>query len=310
MLPQSPVIEGHQDREMKLGEGQSQYMTLPALVCHDEKGTVITKWQLEDFEREEVARSGVIWLQQLTLGHKFQAMLPFAFEPEVPPAVAPVEVAERLIVEFRIVPLDRSTGAQLTSIEAAAKTYADIFTLSQAMNCVTPPLSQDPDEQVRYTVDLHARLLSEMYGADVYFRPMGCRDGHWLLREGARPDRKASSETIHLEGVIDVLLIDDGSASVGEAIAMMKGLRERFESPFYLAGYSMIETYDRIQPLGEQLATHQCGTLDEVMAFFRSALRPRGNYCVMVKAAQSASESGEEGSFLLDTRIYDKSKSN
>jgi hypothetical protein len=72
----------------------------------------------------------------------------------------------------------------------------------------------------------------------------------------------------------------------------------------------MIETYDRIQPLGEQLATHQCGTLDEVMAFFRSALRPRGNYCVMVKAAQSASESGEEGSFLLDTRIYDKSKSN
>jgi hypothetical protein len=305
MLPQSPVIEGHEDRETKLGEGQSQYQTLPALVCGDAKGTVISKWKLEDYEREEISRTGVIYLSQLTLGHKFQAMQPHAFEPEVPPAVEPVNIAERLIVEFRIVPLDRKTGEALTTIETGAKVYADVLTLAQAMNCVAPPLSTDPDEQVRYTVDLHARLLSEMYGADVYFRPMASGSG-WLLREGPRPDRKPSSEVIALDGVIDVVLHDaDDAVTVGDAIAMMKALRERFSPPFFLVGYSHRETFDRIEKLGEQLTRHECGSIDEVVQFFRSALRPRGDYGLMV-----VSGTEESGSFLLDSRIYAKSKSN
>lgn len=318
MIPESPVIEGYEDRETRLGEKQEAYTTLPALVCNDAKGVVITRWRLEEEEREEFARTGVVFLAQETHGRTFQPMTPTVFPPDVPDAAEPIDVAERFIVEFRIVPWDRKTGEALTSVESAAKVYADVISLSQAMNCVAPPLSEDPDAQVRYTVDLHARLLSEMYGADVYFRPMGARDGQWILRKGARtgaafeataPRRireeseASAGAAILLDGIVDVCVIDtDGLTTVPESIAFMQALRKRFKPPFFLAGFSQPETCDRIDKLGEVLTTREHSSIEDVMSFFRSALRPRGDYCVMVKASG--------GSFLLATSIFEESKSN
>jgi hypothetical protein len=58
------------------GEGQSEYLPLPALLMPD--GEVITCWEMTDEELAEVMRTKRIYFKNLTFNHALQPILPLA----------------------------------------------------------------------------------------------------------------------------------------------------------------------------------------------------------------------------------------
>lgn len=65
------------------GEGQAEYMPLPANVSAGPERAVTTCWQLSEEDMQELERNGGrIWLQQLTFGEALQPQLVTTAKPE------------------------------------------------------------------------------------------------------------------------------------------------------------------------------------------------------------------------------------
>jgi hypothetical protein len=93
---------------------------------------------------------------------------------------------------------------------------------------------------------------------------------------------------------------------------LMKALRDTFRPPFFLVGFSPVESPSDVATLGEVITDKPCQSVPEVVAHFRAMLRPRGDYCLLIRSAgYTPAEGGErEGFFLFDLRLFEKSRSN
>ena len=76
----SPVVPGHDLKELVLAEHQDQYENLPIVECGE--GAVLSRWELSEEEKEFVAKNGYIYLWTWTFGRPFQPVLIEAKEPE------------------------------------------------------------------------------------------------------------------------------------------------------------------------------------------------------------------------------------
>ena len=54
-----------------LGEDQDEYENLPVFADDGQEGAVVSCWSLSEEEKEEVARTGQIWLNQMTFRRAF-----------------------------------------------------------------------------------------------------------------------------------------------------------------------------------------------------------------------------------------------
>jgi hypothetical protein len=66
VTPVSPVMPGSASIEIVLGEGQPEYVPLPAVYLDTRSRPMITRWRLSDEERAMVASGADVVLQQLT----------------------------------------------------------------------------------------------------------------------------------------------------------------------------------------------------------------------------------------------------
>lgn len=72
MTPVSPVMPGSGSIEIILGKGQKEYTPLPAVFVDSDERPMITRWRLDDHERNMIANGADVILQQLTFRCKFQ----------------------------------------------------------------------------------------------------------------------------------------------------------------------------------------------------------------------------------------------
>jgi hypothetical protein len=72
MTPVSPVMPGSESIEIVLGEGQPEYIPLPAVFVDSEERPMVTRWRLDEDERAAIANGADVVLQQLTFRQKFQ----------------------------------------------------------------------------------------------------------------------------------------------------------------------------------------------------------------------------------------------
>jgi hypothetical protein len=79
--PVSPTIPGRDFSEVLFAKDQPQYLPLPALVLPD--GEVITRWQLDEEERQRVAETGELWLSVQTYHRPLQPVLISGLPPQI-----------------------------------------------------------------------------------------------------------------------------------------------------------------------------------------------------------------------------------
>lgn len=72
MTPVSPVMPGSESIEIVLGEGQKEYEPLPAVFVDSDERPMVTRWRLDEREREMIANGADVILQQLTFRNKLQ----------------------------------------------------------------------------------------------------------------------------------------------------------------------------------------------------------------------------------------------
>jgi len=72
VTPVSPVMPGSEPIEIVLGKDQPQYDPLPAVYLDTSSRPMITRWRLDEAEREAIANGADIVLQQLTFQQPFQ----------------------------------------------------------------------------------------------------------------------------------------------------------------------------------------------------------------------------------------------
>jgi hypothetical protein len=65
MRPVTPVIPGYQDKEVVFAKEQPEYLPLPALVLEGEDKPVVSRWQLNDEERKQIAAGADILFTQM-----------------------------------------------------------------------------------------------------------------------------------------------------------------------------------------------------------------------------------------------------
>lgn len=82
MTPQSPVVPGLEEHEVKIAEDQDEYGTLPALPLLAE-GRVITRWRLSLKERLTALFNGNVYLHVWTFNGPLQPVLLEVTEPEL-----------------------------------------------------------------------------------------------------------------------------------------------------------------------------------------------------------------------------------
>lgn len=92
-----------------------------------------------------------------------------------------------MFYEYKLVPIDRKTGEPAFDPEdVKPQVVVDIMELNRVMDVVNPPwkagplpaLMMTPDKDRQIMTGAVARALSEMYGADVYFRQKQPRSIH------------------------------------------------------------------------------------------------------------------------------------
>lgn len=71
------------EQNMTFGENQKEYGNLPAF--RDPQGEVITAWKLEDGDLEEIQKTGIVYLRQLTFNQPLQPVNIMAKSPFVEP---------------------------------------------------------------------------------------------------------------------------------------------------------------------------------------------------------------------------------
>jgi hypothetical protein len=328
MKPKEHVIEGREPDEVKLAENQDEFQTLPTLFFRDAEGFhALSAWEFEDEDEfREFLRTRTIFVSQLmTEGDAPRPILPSVFAPVIPEqAPEPEGVAaggprfEPVIFEFRLVALDRSTGNPISGVEGGARVFVDLTTLAAHFPASGAPTS-DPSEIIDRQLETFARLLAGAYGADVYVRLYGSA-GAWRVTEGTLETGAHVRRTIHagnsgrLPENLQVAALDvDGRASVEESIRMMKAVRDSFAPPFRLLGFSPVEDPSSVASLGDVITGRELQTVPEVVSFFREALRPRGDFCLLIQAFKYQAAEGEgasPGFFLLDLRLFEKARSN
>jgi len=63
------------EQNVVFAKDQPQYQPLPALrVPDDDQGRVITCWKLSEAEFQQIAKTRVVWLQQLTFNANLQPL--------------------------------------------------------------------------------------------------------------------------------------------------------------------------------------------------------------------------------------------
>lgn len=325
MKPKVHVIEGRESEETRLAENQSEFQTLPTLFFRDHEGFhALSAWEFEDEgELEEFLRTRTLYVSQLMPeGDAPRPILPSVYAPDIPERPAEPEGStpegdgsglnfSPVIFEFRLVALDRQTGNPVCGVEGGARIYVDLTTLSAHFAPSGAP-TNEPTEVIDRHLETFARVLANAYGGDVYCRLYGSAGG-WKVTEGKLEDGAHLRRTIRAGNSalppVDVAALDVGGvATVAEAIRMSKELRSRFKPPFRLLGFSQVETPDVVSALGEVITSKECQSVPEVVAHFRAALRPRGDYCLLI----AADGTGEEvpGVFLFDLRLFEKARSN
>ncbi|HEX8177877.1 MAG TPA: hypothetical protein VF543_22500 [Pyrinomonadaceae bacterium] len=95
--PESPVIPGEEHNEIKVAEGQAQYMTMPSLrvlpseqasllpligLWYEQHGIILTRWRLTDEERARVAETGDVYVWLWTRGEAIQPVVLTFEEPQ------------------------------------------------------------------------------------------------------------------------------------------------------------------------------------------------------------------------------------
>ena len=71
MKPVSPVIAGLEPYEVKFGEGQPEYMVLPALRSPGPEHAVMSRWELTPEERLMIANGADIFVSIWTFGNPY-----------------------------------------------------------------------------------------------------------------------------------------------------------------------------------------------------------------------------------------------
>jgi hypothetical protein len=85
MGPISPVMPGSRPIEVLLGEGQPEYVPLPAVYLNAESLPMVTRWSLTEAERAAIAAGADVVLTQLTFGFRFQPVhLQIVFRDAMP----------------------------------------------------------------------------------------------------------------------------------------------------------------------------------------------------------------------------------
>lgn len=331
MIPRSPVIEGREDDEVQLGAEQDEFQTLPALTFRDAEGVKsLSRWELEEGEREEFLRTGSLFVSQITGGGAPRPILPSVFPPDIPEQSAEPEGrtlegegveslhVEPVIFEFRMVALDRASGNPVSGVEGGARLFVDLTTLA-AQFATSGQATDDASEVITRQLETLARVLAGAYGADVYFRLYASASARWHVVEGKLEDGAHMKRTIHagnsgrLPEGIDAALLDTGAAGVGESIQMMKALRDTFPPPYYLVGFSPVESPSDVAALGDVITDTACQNVAAAVAHFRTMLRPKGDYCLLIRTDNFTppdSRNARRGHFLLDLRLFEKSRSN
>jgi hypothetical protein len=239
MIPRSPVIEGREEDEVQLGAEQDEFQTLPALTFRDHEGVKsLSRWELEEGEREELLRTGSIFVSQITGGGAPRPILPSVFPPDIPEQAAEPEGhtlegegveslhVEPVIFEFRMVALDRDSGNPVSGVEGGARLFVDLTTLAAQFATSGQPTG-DASEVISRQLETLARVLAGAYGADVYFRLYASASARWHVVEGKLEDGAHMKRTIHagnsgrLPADIDAAILDTGAAGVGESIQMV-----------------------------------------------------------------------------------------
>jgi hypothetical protein len=326
MIPKSPVIDGREEDEVQLGKRQPQFQTLPTIFFRDPEGRkALNRWELEEDEFEELARTRTLFISQICGDGSPRPIQPSVFPPVIPdpapdaeaPAAdegaTPLANARPVMFEFRLVPLDRQSGNPKGSVETAARVYVDLTTLALNFTAVGGE-TKDPTEIIDRQLDTFARVLANSYGADCYFRLFSGEPGGWKVIEGTLADGahvnrtvRATAAFVSTEVTAAFLDLEGDGVTVGIAVAMMKELRNRFEAPFRLLGFSRVESPDAVSVCGDRISTIPLDTLPDLVKCFRE-LRPEGEFCVLVAGGDGQSE--KSGVFLLDLRLFEKARSN
>lgn len=72
MIPVSPVMPGSEPIETKFGESQEEYIPLPAVYLDQRNRPVLSRWRLNDEERDKIAAGADIVMTLLTFWHPLQ----------------------------------------------------------------------------------------------------------------------------------------------------------------------------------------------------------------------------------------------
>jgi hypothetical protein len=81
MQPVSPVIPGVDATEVIYAADQPQYRPLPALRCLD--GTILTRWEFTEEEKQQVLEQGYIYLAVNTFNMPLQPVIIMVTAPDI-----------------------------------------------------------------------------------------------------------------------------------------------------------------------------------------------------------------------------------
>jgi hypothetical protein len=75
MKPASPVVYGHKGMEVVAAKYQHEYLPLPVLIKRDSIGqveSVMSRWELDQSERQQIAQGADVFVESLTRGDNIQ----------------------------------------------------------------------------------------------------------------------------------------------------------------------------------------------------------------------------------------------
>lgn len=81
MTPQTPVVPGLEEYEIKIAESQDEYGTLPAIPVDNEY--MVSRWRLTWRERLIAFLQGDVYLSVWTFGHPMQPVMLQVDEPHL-----------------------------------------------------------------------------------------------------------------------------------------------------------------------------------------------------------------------------------
>ena len=93
MKPVSPVVPGFEDLEVRVGEGQPEYIPVPTLIEGSDERRFISRWEFSEDERKLIAAGGSLIFHQLTFGEKFQPIAMY---------IEPVQETENQLQDYHL----------------------------------------------------------------------------------------------------------------------------------------------------------------------------------------------------------------